>query len=202
MDTHNLSARRGFLKTGVKGALLVGAGLSTIGAFTVPTFAADAPNPADVSMPGMPKPVKNEALFRLGVIGPATLSKAASKIGVDKATEKYTKDFAGYELVEAIAVTEVLTDLGTPTPELDAKGKETLAKLEAAPKGPEFDKAFMTAQLENHKFLRDHAEDYLKYPHDKKDPAENQTIHLATLALNQFKEHVAICKRVLGDMKA
>ena len=97
-------------------------------------------------------------------------------------------------------MTTVLKDLGTPVPAMDAKAQATLNKIKTTPAGPAFDKAYIQAQLENHEFLRDLAQDYLKKSVGKTTPAESQTRHLATLALANFKEHVAITKRILGEL--
>lgn len=154
-------------------------------------------------MPGDKKPVTNEELFRKGVIGPAELSLASSKLAVDKASQKDAKEFAGFELTEAIAVTSVLKALKTPVPEPTEKAQATLEKLKSADKGHDFDLAYMTAQLENHEFLRDHAENYLKNsPMGKGSMEEQQGQHLATLALATFKEHVLLCTRISGELKA
>ena len=191
--------RRNFLKTSARGALVLGAGAVALNALGGIAQAADD---TEVSKPGMAKPVKNEELFRKGVIGPATLSLITSELGVKKATQANAKEFAGFELTEAIAVTTVLKQLGTPVPAPDPMAQEILAKLQAA-SGSEFDKAYIKAQLANHEFLRDHAEDYLKTSDPKTaDPAEQQAQHLATLALATFKEHVAICKRIFGELRA
>ena len=88
-------------------------------------------------------------------------------------------------------------------PAPDAKAKATLEKLKSTDKGAAFDEAYITAQLENHEFLRDTAMDYLKRTEGSKESkAEQQTQHLATLALATFKEHVAITKRISGELKA
>ncbi|QEM17636.1 DUF4142 domain-containing protein [Mucilaginibacter rubeus] len=97
----------------------------------------------------------NEKEFRMGVIGPAELSLATSQIAVSKATNKNVKEFAGFELGEAIAVIGVLKDLGTSVPPMDAKAKATLEKIKSTPAGLEFDKVYIKVQLENHEFLRD-----------------------------------------------
>lgn len=186
--------RRSFLKT----SFAVGVGISALGALAGPARGDDA----EVSKPGDAKLVATEALFRKGVIGPAELSLAASKLAVDKATQANTKEFAGFELVEAIAVTTVLKDLGTPAPEPDAKAKKTLETLQSAAKGANFDKAFIKAQLENHEFLRDHAMAYLKNASADTTDAGKQGQHLATLALATFKEHVAICQRIASELDA
>jgi|GEM_PF-671050 len=138
--------------------------------------------------------------FRQGVIGPAELSLATSQIAVDKASNKNAKEFAGFELEEAIAVTTVLKDLGTPVPPMDAKAQTTFDKIKNVKAGVEFDKAYIKAQLENHEFLRDLATDYLKNAAGKNTPAESQGRHLATLSLAVFKEHVAITKRIVGEL--
>ena len=190
--------RRKFLKHSVIGSLALGIGLSAFNSLETSAQAAEAD---DVSMPGNPKPVPSEELFRKGVIGPAELSLAASKLAVDKATNANAKEFAGFELTEAIAVTTVLKELGTPVPQPDAKAKETLELLTSTAVGPEFDKAFIKAQLENHEFLRDHAEAFLKDYPSKSDTGEHQGQHLAQLALATFKEHVAICKRISGELQ-
>lgn len=63
-----------------------------------------------------------------------------------------------------------------------------------------FDVLYMQAELTNHEFLRDLAKDYLAGA-----PASatgKQTQQLATLALFAFHEHVALCKRIHGEVMA
>lgn len=191
--------RRVFLKNSVKGTVALGIGLSSIGALSQ-AFAADK---IEVSTATDKKTVHNEKEFRLGVIGPAMLSLVTSEMAVDKATNANTKEFAGFELTEAQAVTKVLKELGTPVPEMDTKAKATLDKIKAAEQGEAFDKAYIMAQLENHEFLRDHAADYLKNASSStNNMAEQQGQHLATLALATFKEHVLITTRISKELKA
>ncbi|ULH18063.1 hypothetical protein MF271_24190 (plasmid) [Deinococcus sp. KNUC1210] len=71
--------------------------------------------------------------FRMGVIGPATLSLLTSQIAVQKAMQADAKEFAGFELREAIAVTTVLKELKTPMSPMDAKAKATLATIRDTP---------------------------------------------------------------------
>lgn len=196
MNYDEKTPRRAFFKQSIKNTIALGAGTS----FTLSllqSFTADA---SPVSFGNSPV-ATNEKEYRMGVIGPAELSLATSKIAVNKATNKNAKEFAGFELTEAIAVTSVLKDLGTPVPPMDAKAKATLAKIQTAKVGLDFDKAYIQAQYENHVFLRDLTENYLKNAAGKTSPAESQTKHLATLALAVFKEHVAITSRILGELK-
>ena len=187
--------RRNFIKKSLLSTLAVGAGISilTPGILSFTTLEDDEENDPNA---------KNEKEFRMGVIGPAELSLATSKIATEKATQKNAKEFAGFELTEAIAVTNVLKDLGTPVPSMDAKGKATLEKIKNTSPGNEFDKTYIKAQLENHEFLRDLAQEYLSNSKGKPSAAESQGRHLATLALATFKEHVAITQRILGELNA
>ena len=141
--------------------------------------------------------------FRMGVVGPATLSRIVSQLAVLRATQANAQEFARFELREAIAVTTVLRELKTPTPPMDAKAKATLAMIQGAAPGREFDVAYITAQHDNHVFLRDLATAYLKNtsPNEPTFP-EQQGRHLATLALNQFTEHVELTARILKELQA
>ncbi|WP_158798996.1 DUF4142 domain-containing protein [Pedobacter sp. L105] len=184
--------RRAFMKK----SLALSAAL-TLGGTLLETLSAEA---ATNYVAGSPM-AANEKEFRMGVIGPAELSLATSQIASTKATNKNTKEFAGFELAEAIAVTGVLKDLGTPVPAMDTKAKATLAKIKSTPAGPEFDKVYIQAQLENHEFLRDLAQNYINKG-KMAGAAENQGRHLATLSLAVFKEHVAITSRILKELGA
>ncbi|MVN22998.1 DUF4142 domain-containing protein [Mucilaginibacter arboris] len=192
------SQRRDFVKKSLTGTLALTAGLSGVTSL-LSSFSTDNDN-GPMLLTEVPT-AANEKEFRMKVLGPAELSLATSQIAVSKAAQKNAKEFAGFELTEAIAVTGVLKDLGTPVPPMDAKAKATLAKIKAAPAGSAFDKAYIGAQLENHEFLRDLAQDYLGKG-KMAGAAEAQTRHLATLALAVFKEHVAITTRILHELGA
>ena len=88
----NNTDRREFLKNTVKGTVVLGVGLSSLSLLTT----AQAADKSDVNMPGDKKPVTNEELFRMGVIGPAELSLISSKLALEKATDKDVKEFAGF----------------------------------------------------------------------------------------------------------
>lgn len=143
-----------------------------------------------------------EEEFRLGVIPRAEISLATSRIAKEKATQANTKEFAGFEFDEAVAVLTVLRDLKTPVPEIEAKQAELLSKIETLAPGAEFDKEYIKAQLENHEELFNLADSYLNNSDpETSDPAEQQGRHLATLSRAVFKEHVLICKRISGELQ-
>jgi predicted outer membrane protein len=197
MNFNEKTPRRVFFKKSIRDTVAISAGIS-MAATLLPSFTADA---MEVTMMDTPTAATDKE-FRMKVFGPATLSLMTSEIAVGKSTQKNAKEFAGFELAEAKAVTAVLKDLATPMPQMDAKAKATLEKIKMAKQGPEFDKAYIQAQYENHVFLRDLAANYIKNAAGKTDPAESQGRHLATLAHATFSEHVMITKRILGELGA
>lgn len=183
------------------------AGAAALAAAPLAIAVAQTVRPTNGDPAAMPMPdvsgVRTAKAFSMALIGPAELSRVTSEMAVDRATNPMAKEFAGFELTEAIAVTTVLKDLGTPVPPMDAKAQATLAKIKAAANGPAFDQTYIMAQYENHEFLRDLATAYLKNSAPgTTDAMEKQGRHLATLALATFKEHVAITKRISGELKA
>ena len=159
-------------------------------------------DPAAMPMPDV-SGTRTSQEFTMGVIGPAMLSLATSQIAVDRARKADAREFAGFELTEAIAVTTVLKQLGTPVPPMDAKAQATLDKIRSAAPGAAFDRAYIDAQYENHVFLRDLATAYLgNSPPNPSDMAEMHGRHLATLALATFKEHTMITQRIARELRA
>ena len=180
-------------------AVLAAAPVAAAVAQTQPQASRD---PATMPMPDV-SGVRTAKQFAMDVIGPAELSLATSQIAVERATNAMAKEFAGFELAEAIAVTTVLKDLGTTVPSMDAKAGATLERIKAARDGAAFDRAYITAQVENHEFLRDLATAYLRNSAGSTgDMAEKHGRHLATLALATFTEHVALTRRILVGLGA
>lgn len=183
--------------------ILAGATLLT----ALPTLAcAQQPAPGSLRLrpDGLVDPTSatTEAIFRMGVIGPAELSLATSRIAMEKATNANADEFAAFETEEAVAVTTVLKDLNTPIPEMTEQGRMTLQTIERTAKGADFDRAYIMAQLQNHEYLRDLAQAYLQNSQGATAPAEMHGRHLATLSLAVFKEHVAITRRISGELAA
>ncbi len=199
-ETPETHSRRTFLtRVG-----LAGLGAAALGLAGAAQAASRPEQPAAETghnYPMAPPHAHTAKLYYMGVIGPATLSKITSEIAVDKASNAHAKEFANFELREAIAVTTVLTEMGIPTPPLNAVGKAILAKLKSS-EGTEFDKAFIMAQLSNHEFLRDLAATYLANSSGHTGMEEIHGRHLALLMLNEFKEHVVITKNISHELQA
>ncbi|BCM91876.1 hypothetical protein IAD21_03753 [Abditibacteriota bacterium] len=200
---HNSNTRRAFLGR----VAVAGLGVAALG-LVAPSEVVAATQPkqpeADTGHDyPMAKPhAMTEAQFRKGVIGPAMLSLLTSQIAVDKATNPQALEFANFELREAIGVTTVLKSLKTPVPPMSPVAKAILEKIKSTPKGADFDKAYITAQLANHEFLRDLANSYLANSAGHTSMAEMHGRHLATLTLGVFKEHIVHTKNILHMMSA
>ncbi|HEY4325107.1 MAG TPA: DUF4142 domain-containing protein [Mucilaginibacter sp.] len=145
--------------------------------------------------------IVTELEFRKGVIPRAQLSMLASQLAVAKATNKNTKEFAGFELMEAIAVIDVLKEVGTPVPAIDPNSQAFLSQLESL-EGDIFDKAYMQAEQDNHEYLRDLAQNYLNGKAENLSAADPEVRRLAKVALYAFTEHVAMSKRINGELNA
>ena len=178
------------------------AGLAMVAA--APAVMAQAAKKAPTVLPVTPvdfADVRTAPQFFLGVLGPAEVSLSTSQLALEKAVQKNAREFAGFELGEAITVNEVLKDLGTQAPAMDDKAKATVEKLKTG-KAAAFDHAYITFQLDNHEFLRDITDAYLHNSAGATEPTEKQGRHLAALMLAVFKEHVALCKRINAELSA
>lgn len=142
----------------------------------------------------------SEKEFRDGVMPRAQLSKLACEIALEKTTQKNVKEFAGWELMEATTVINVLKDLDTMAPAMSKDAEDFLEKLKGL-HGNDFDKEFMAAELSNHEFLHDLAQDYIDGADDRSS-GEQDIWHVANLALFAFTEHIGLCKRIYGEVSA
>jgi len=173
---------------------LLGAATATIPLISVGIGKADTPDFSAIRTVGQ---------FANQVIGRADLSRSASEIAVKKAARGDAKEFAGFELEEAKTVISVLTGLGIVVPVMGPEAKSALAHIADSRAGADFDKAYMTAQFENHAYLRDLAAAYLKNA-DKStaDPDEKYGQRLATVAHWAFWEHTEITRRICRELEA
>lgn len=143
----------------------------------------------------------NDADFRTGIMPRVQLSLLTSQLAVDKALLKSVKEFAGFELMETMALVEVLKDMGTPVPDLCEEHHALLSRLKTL-EGNNFDKVYLEAELVYHKFLRDLAQSYLNNSDGTSSAIDRETRHLATIALFAFKEHIILCKRIFSEVSA
>lgn len=136
-------------------------------------------------------------------IGRAELTRAAAQVAMEKATRPDVRELAGYELMEAKAVVALLRDLGAQVPAMGQDARSALEMITNASKGPAFDRAYITAQCQNHAYLRDLTAAYLECsdPHAA-DEHERQGRQLATMALCSATEHAAVCNRIAREIRS
>ncbi|MEO8415629.1 MAG: DUF4142 domain-containing protein [Ginsengibacter sp.] len=143
----------------------------------------------------------NEQQFRDAVMPRAQLSKLASEIAIEKTTQQNVKQFAEWELMEATTVIDVLKDLGTPVSPVNKDSENFLAKLKELDE-KEFNKEYMEAELSNHEFLRDLAQNYINGVDEKLSSNEGEIWHVANLALFAFTEHIGLSKKIKNELNA
>jgi predicted outer membrane protein len=136
-------------------------------------------------------------------IGRAELTRAAAQAAMEKATRPDVRELAGHELMAAKAVIAILRDLGTQVPTPGSDARAALEMVTNASKGSAFDRAYITAQCENHAYLRDLAAAYLENSEPRPaDPQERQGRQLAQMALCTATEHAAIANRISRELRA
>ena len=110
-----------------------------------------------------------------------------ANVGMEKARGAKVKEFAKFEHDEQTTIAEILKSMNPSMamPEPERKAAEMLTKLKSA-SGAEFDKMFITGQIEGHQKLLDIQEDYLKVGKDR------ETIAVTKLARGMIKEHLAL----------
>lgn len=140
----------------------------------------------------------NETQFRNGVMPRAQLSKAACEIAIQKTKNPDILQFAEWELMEATTVVQVLKDLNTAAPAISPDAKAFLAKLESMTEA-EFNAEYIQAELSNHEYLRDLAQEYIDGAEDHTE--EQEIWHVANLALFAFTEHVGLCKKLKSQLQ-
>ncbi len=167
-----------------------------------------SPAPMSGTMPMTPPPAmmppmmpKNEMEYRMAIAPVANLSLATSRIAVDKATDPAVRQFATFELAEAIAVTTYLNDMKTPMPPMSAMDRATLNRAQNTPAGADFDRDYITKQNAAHTYLRDTATNYLGMEKPKKLKGAEQTGHyVATVNLPTFVEHLTHTQDIMNRM--
>ncbi|MGC4038467.1 MAG: DUF4142 domain-containing protein [Chitinophagaceae bacterium] len=140
----------------------------------------------------------NEKQLREGIMPRALLSKAACEIALEKTANKAVKQFAGWELMEATTVIKVLEDVGTKVTPMASDAASFLDKLKGMDE-KEFNKQYMQAELSNHEFLRDLAQNFID-GYDEQLTGKQEIGHVSNLALFAFTEHVGLCKNILAEL--
>ena len=145
--------------------------------------------------------VRTVQQYATQAIGRVELARAVAQAAMERATRSDVRELAGYELMEAKAVISCLKELGVQAPPLAQDARSALETIANASKGAAFDRAYITAQRENHAYLRDLAAAYLESCDPRAaDERERLGRQLATLALCSATEHAAIANRISREI--
>lgn len=132
-----------------RGALLAFAALSAAPALLVANRAAAQTTPSE----GDPSGDQADYVVQTLMVG--TVSLQSSQIAAEKATDPMLQEFANLEIGEQTAVASVLasTEAGRAPPELPPEEQTKLDELNGMEAGPEFDEAYLRAQVDGHNRL-------------------------------------------------
>ncbi|WP_188812831.1 DUF4142 domain-containing protein [Hymenobacter cavernae] len=177
----------------MKGTLALGVGMSALASLLQSFTFKEEENGLLVQGAGS---ITTEAQFRAAIAPLAQMSMTSSQLATTQATNKYAKQFAGFELAETTAMMGILKDLGTTPPAPDAKAQAMMDQLKAA-KGAAFDKAYIAAQVQTHQQLNALTTGYLaSAAPSASNMMEKHGRHIAMLASTSIKEHLAITQQL------
>jgi putative membrane protein len=141
----------------------------------------------------------NDFEYRIAVLSKMTLSMLASQLALAKGDNKYTKEFAGFELIEAIAVTEVMQEICIQKNEITVQDQGFLSELEKL-HGRNFDKMYMKLELENHLLLKNLTELFLSGSSAGKFAPDAETRRLAKMILLTLNEHIDSSGKIYSEL--
>jgi putative membrane protein len=135
-----------------------------------------------------------------------------SKIALQKAQNADVKMFAKFESDEQQGLAEVLRSMQEPAtassgsaadttasagaaPQMDAKHREMVQKLQQASAGAAFDKEYLQGQLQGHRELLQIQDNYLK-----SGSRNREAMNVAKLARGRIQEHIELIQSIEKDM--
>ena len=132
-----------------------------------------------------------------------TLAKQTSELALQKAVNPKVKQFANLEVMEQTAMAQVLTMQSSPSPtQLDEKHAAVLKELQGA-SGPEFDKAYVKAQVEGHAELLAIQDAYtLGRGQGAAAMLSDDTARIATLAKPAIQTHLTMLKELNDALRS
>lgn len=188
--------------------LLAGLAAGAAGA-TLAAGSALAQSAAPAAKAGMPASGMSDAVKAhiKDTLTVGSKSLLISRIAQEKLKHPMGKQFADFEAAEQDGIADVLKGRTMPGAKLsgaivpptdaeaeanlDADGKAAVAKFRDMAEGPEFEKAYVQAEIEGHKKLLGIQDTYLQVADD-----ETET-DIAKLAKGRIQEHLVI----LGDIE-
>jgi len=135
----------------------------------------------------------------------------SSRIALNKARNEGLKRFANFEVQEQTTLAEVLRSMMDPAAtaatgqsgatmqgsmQMDASTRDMMQKLESQPAGPDFDRAYLQAQLQGHRDLLQVQERYLQ-----SNAQNREHVNVAKMARGHIREHIALLEEMEKTMR-
>jgi putative membrane protein len=134
-----------------------------------------------------------------------------SKVALQKARDADVKQFAKFESDEQEGLAEVLRSMQEPSamaggsgaattgsagaPQMDAKHREMVQKLQQASAGAAFDKEYLQGQLQGHRELLQIQDNFIK-----SGSRNREAVNVAKLARGRIQEHIELIQSIEKDM--
>ena len=124
--------------------------------------------------------------YVLGTSVVGLLALETSRIAIQKGTSPFVRQFAAFEANEQTGLSQALLTLGAPPPPgLPADRAAMLARLQAMPRGPAFDRMYVQGQIMGHQELR-----AIQVAHLQRG-GSRETLALARAALPTIDQHLS-----------
>ena len=159
-----------------------------------------------------------EQQWMMNTMATGMVALETSKIAQQKAQNAEVKQFAKFETDEQQGLSEVLrsmqepgamasgsggattgsagTTAGAPAaPQMDAKHRETVQKLQQASAGAAFDKEYLQGQLQGHRELLQIQDNFIK-----SGSRNREATNVAKLARGRIQEHIELIQSIEKDM--
>lgn len=126
----------------------------------------------------------------------------SSKVAMERAQNPIVRQFAEFEAAEQQTISEVLRSMGDPaataaTPgatALPADKQEMMQRMRQA-QGPEFDRMYVTAQIEGHQELLRIQEEYIGSGRNR------EIVNVAKMARGHIREHIEQLQAMQKQMR-
>ncbi len=123
------------------------------------------------------------------------VSRMQSELARQRGNERMLQEFAGFEVEETTSIATILTELSGMTPPPPPPADQRLMEQLQRARGAEFDRLYITGQLDGHERLLRVQEQYMQTGRNQHHR------HITMLARGRIVEHIADLRR-MRDMRS
>jgi putative membrane protein len=127
----------------------------------------------------------------------SSVSRLASELALERGTNPKVREFAGLELAEQTTIEQILENNPNAAPvALDPQNQAMLNNLQSLPIGPQFDEAYLSAEISGHESILAVQEAFLSSnPDISADP-----VHVAMFITTFTFEHLSLLNFVQATL--